>query len=97
MRYRVDETKGGKRVVPIEPTDRELGPTLPTAVGSTVLVRGMGGNPIALQLRPDTRGRIRWLHAHGNPWVEPIVRDHLIDILFDAAETNPPKPGDTPT
>jgi hypothetical protein len=46
----------------------------------------MSGNPIALQLRPTKNGRPAWLHALGNPWVEPIVRDHLIEILFDAGE-----------
>jgi hypothetical protein len=61
-------------------------PPLPTMVGSVVLVRGMSGNPIALQLRPTKNGRPAWLHALGNPWVEPIVRDHLIEILFDAGE-----------
>lgn len=80
----------------IEPVD-EPEPTLPTTIGSTVLVRGMGGNRIALQLRPDTRGRVGWLHAHGNPWIKPIVRDHLITVLFDAGETEPPEPGDAPT
>lgn len=158
MRYRVEDTPDGRRVVPLEPIDltpeqqaamvefgkrlvqgmrkladafnqlaaaavkandqveaaraaweaetewpdqphtpREPEPTLPTAVGSSVLVRSIGGNPIALRLRPDTRGRIGWLHAEGNPWVEPIVRDHLIKVLFDAAETNPPEPEDAPT
>lgn len=72
-------------------------PELPTTIGSVVLVRGMGGNRIALQLRRDTRGRVGWLHAYGNPWIKPIVRDHLITVLFDAGETEPPEPGDAPT
>lgn len=80
----------------IEAVD-EPEPALPTTIGSAVLVRGMGGNRIALQLRPDTRGRVGWLHARGNPWVEPIVRDHLITVLFDAGETEPSEPGATPT
>jgi hypothetical protein len=70
-------------------------PVLPTAIGSTVLVRGMGGNKIALQLRPDPSGRVAWLHPHGNPWVAGIVRDHLIEVLHDAGEIEPSPNGDT--
>lgn len=62
-------------------------PVLPTTVGSVVLVRGMGGNAMSLQLRPDRNRKPSWLHALGNPWIEPIVRDHLIEVLFDAGES----------
>src|SRR5690606_3372867 len=61
-------------------------PALPTTVGSVVLVRGMGGDAMALQLRPDRNGRAAWRHALGNEWISLIVSDHLIDVLHDAGE-----------
>lgn len=62
-------------------------PALPTTAGSVVLVRSMGGNAMALQLRPDRNRRPAWMHALGNPWIDLIVRDHLIEVLFDAGES----------
>lgn len=71
-------------------TDHQPGaepePALPTTVGSVVLVRSMGGNAMALHLRPAGRGKVvGWTHALGNTWIESIVRDHLIQVLFDAS------------